>query len=520
MRRTLWLVLFCLVAAPALADAWRGDGRLRGTVLTADGQPAVGATVRVNQEDLPTSGPPPTSTDARGRWSINGLAPGRWQIAIDASGHIVSRGIVAVQPDGSSTPIEVRLRSLDEVSPIATEGNPTTIVEWIDKGNSFLRDGRYAEARAEYQLALGALPWQQHADLLQAVARTYYREGERELALETMRRALMVEPSNEELRGLLARVYEAMGRGDEAQAVLDALPSEPTEPPASTPPADTEEEEAPEAPAWSLRPVLDPEAHRPGRYRLKLTGRSSLGTLDQYAERYGTTVDEIRANDPEACAYAIEDEVFEVFVPPGYSEASPHALFVWVSPTPFGGTEREELHKVMSEHGVLWIGADDAGNARARWDRTGLALDAAEAMRELYNIDAERVWVGGYSGGGRVASGLVTLYPEMFRGGLFVMGCDFYQNLPVADRPGASWPAAFDEPTSKSLRALRRDGRYVIVTGSRDFNVSRCRTVYEAYLDQDFRHVLFLEVPDMSHYDPVPAEWWDRAFAFLGAEGN
>jgi tetratricopeptide (TPR) repeat protein len=519
MRRLLGLVLLCLAPALVVAQDWRGEGRLRGLVLTAEGAPAVGAVVTVHRENEPGAGPPPVNTDAKGRWSVNGLAMGLWEITIDASGHIVSSGRVGVQPSSSSQSVEVRLRSLEEVSPYSTEGVPTAILGWIDKGNSYLRDGRYAEAREEYLLALNALPWEQHAELLQAIARTHYREGERELALETMHRALMVEPTNEELRGLLVRVYGAMDRADETQAILDALPEEPTEPPPSIPAAD-ESEEPSEPPAWTLRPVLDAEAHRAGRYRLRLANRSPLGSLDEYADRYGIEVDEIRSNDDDAGSYRIEDETFEVFVPPGYASDTPHTLFVWVSPTPFGGTEREEFQKVLSDRDMIWIGANNGGNERSRWDRTSLALDAAAAMLDLYNIDAERVWVGGYSGGGRVSGGLVTLYPEVFRGGLFVMGCDFYRDLPVADHPGAVWPAAFREPNSKTLRTLRRERRYVILTGTRDFNVSKSRTVHQAYLDQDFRHVQLLVVPGMSHYDPVPAEWWQRAFAFLAGEDD
>ena len=44
--------------------------------------------------------------------------------------------------------------------------------------------------------------------------------------------------------------------------------------------------------------------------------------------------------------------------------------------------------------------------------------------------------------------------------------------------------------------------------------------MHQAYLDQDFRTVQLLVVPGMSHYDPVPAEWWQRAFAFLEGEGG
>jgi poly(3-hydroxybutyrate) depolymerase len=43
-------------------------------------------------------------------------------------------------------------------------------------------------------------------------------------------------------------------------------------------------------------------------------------------------------------------------------------------------------------------------------------------MRQLYSIDEQRVYASGYSGGGRITSGLALLYPEVFGGGFSVYG--------------------------------------------------------------------------------------------------
>ena len=510
VRRSPWWLV--LVPALALAQDWHGDGRVYGRVLAADGSAAAGAVVRL-QLDAGPSGPPALETDEKGRFSVAGLAPGSWTISIDLVGHIVSRGRIRVA-EGGAAPVEVRLRSLDEVSPFASEGDASAIGEWIDKGNSFLRDGRAGEARAEYERALGELPWREHAAVLQGVARTYYVEGKVSEALETIQRALSIEPRNEELRGLARGLYEALGRAGDAQAFLDALAEEPREPaPPAKPEATAEEQPAPSRPE---RALLPPEPHRTGRFRMRLDRRSALSSLEEYTRRYGVTIEDVRSGDPAAGSYEIGGETFEVYVPASYDPSAAHGLLVWVSPTPFGGTERPEIQKLLDERGVLWIGANRSGNERSRWDRTGLALDAAEAMRSLYHVDPARVWAGGYSGGGRVASGLALLWPEVFRGGVFVMGCDFYRDLPVTYVPGASWPASFRAPSAKTLRALRTESRFVIFTGSRDFNLSRSRSVYGAYLDQDFRNVILLEAPGISHYDAVPVEWWSRALDFLG----
>ena len=433
LRRT---VLAALIASSSLlvAQDWHGDERVRGRVRGADGSPAAGARILLRLAPG-TAGPPEAVTDVEGRFKIARIAPGAWSIAIDHAAHVVSRGRVAVRA-GVSEPIEIRLRSLEEVPPMGLEGGEAILAEWIDRGDSLLRDGRVAAAREAYGRALAALPWR-------------------------------------DLEPVLDRLYGAAGRASDARAELEALAAEPA------PPAETPQPLA--QPAWPERPLVPAEAHRTGRFRMP---------------------------DPRRAG-----ESFEVYVPEAYAAGEPHGALVWISPGPFGGTERREIWKLLDERRVIWIGANRSGNDRSPSDRAALALDAAALVQELYDVDRARVWVGGYSGGGRVASGLALLSPDVFRGGLFVMGCDFYRDVPVPFAPGSTWRAALREPPR--LRELRREHRFVLLTGFRDFNVSQCRAVAEAFAREGFRHAVLLEAPALSHYDPVPEAWWGRALSFL-----
>ena len=118
-----------------------------------------------------------------------------------------------------------------------------------------------------------------------------------------------------------------------------------------------------------------------------------------------------------------------------------------------------------------------SGNTRLPWNRVGLALDAAYNAARYYEIDPERVYVGGYSGGGRIATALTLFYPEVFRGGLFVYGVDFYRRISVPDRPGSDWLPWFPVPPKATLSQLRDDSRLVLLTGDRDFNRLQTETV-------------------------------------------
>jgi hypothetical protein len=181
---------------------------------------------------------------------------------------------------------------------------------------------------------------------------------------------------------------------------------------------EAEREGRPEPPPE--RPLLPPEPHREGRYRTAFTERSPLSDPGVVFGRHGGTAEDVRDTDPSLGHYDLAQETFEVYVPEGYEpagDAAPsYGLLVWVSPTSFGGVERPDLQAALDAERLLWVGANGAGNPRFTWNRVGLALDAAHAMAALYDLDPERIYAAGYSGGGRIASALGMLFPEVFRG--------------------------------------------------------------------------------------------------------
>ena len=202
-------------------------------------------------------------------------------------------------------------------------------------------------------------------------------------------------------------------------------------------------------------------------------------------------------------------------MPESYGEGEPHGLLIWISPTPYGGFRNPEFERVLAEHKLIWIGAHNSGNRRWGWYRVGLALDAVHNARRLYSIDKSRVYAAGYSGGGRVASQLSMLYPVVFTGGFFVYGCDFYERIPVPDRPGALWPARFPPPSSMTLERLQSSSRFVLLTGERDFNRSQTKQIYKRMQAAGFEHLTYIQIPKADHYFGLPPEWLEKALAAL-----
>ena len=249
-----------------------------------------------------------------------------------------------------------------------------------------------------------------------------------------------------------------------------------------------------------------------------LPERSPLSKLEALARRTGVSRQEIDG-DPHHGRYDLAQETFSLVVPESYAPETPHGLLVWVSPSPIGGASRPDLLRELTRRRLLWAGANNAGNERPRWYRFALALDAAHNLAKLYRIDPERVYVGGYSGGGRVSSVLSVVYPEVFRGGLFMVGCDWFRPLPIPDRPGAHWPVLYPKPPRNDLDLAKSRNRYVFLTTERDFNRIQTREVYHAFEREGFAHATYLEVPGIGHYGPVPTPEWLRALDALDPAG-
>lgn len=508
------IVLALLGEQGLVAQEWKGTGRVAGVVRGADGEPLVDATIILRWMADPEQGPPPTRTDEKGRWAYLGLAPGRFLLTVRAEGHRESHGTIEVR-DGPAPPVEVALQSDAVETPRFSERPGDGVLTWIKAGNSLLAEGEWAAARAEYEKALSQLEGTSRAEVLRAIARTHYMEGAIERSVERLKEAIVLAPEEESGRAIYRSVMQAEGRGEEAERFLarvDAGELRPREPTAL-------EEPGPAGEQGDEPVAVEIEPARTGSFRTGLRQRHPASSLEALAERFGRPADELERAVAAGERYSIETERFAVFVPQGYSvpisRAERWGLVVWVSPTPEGGVPNDATEKVLEERRLLWVGADESGNQRQTSQRIAVALDAAHNMRRYYELDPERIYVAGYSGGGRVATALALLFPQTFRGGLFIYGVDFYRRVPIPDRPGSDWVPWFPPPPKSELERLRSNTRLVLVTGERDFNRLQVETFAERYRDEGFEHVTFIEIPGASHYDWPPQRWLREAFEAL-----
>jgi hypothetical protein len=123
------LLMKGILVGPALAQEWKGHARVDGRVLGEGAAPVAGATIDARHVSGP--GGPRVTSDAEGRFIVDGIASGSWVLEVVVPGYRVRRLDVHLSRDSSWLgPVEVQLEreapppeGPDE--PVATSGDET-----------------------------------------------------------------------------------------------------------------------------------------------------------------------------------------------------------------------------------------------------------------------------------------------------------------------------------------------------------------------------------------------------------
>ena len=112
---------------------------------------------------------------------------------------------------------------------------------------------------------------------------------------------------------------------------------------------------------------------------------------------------------------------------------------------------------VLDKHGMIFVSAAKSGNEEKVLDRRiPLALLGAYNMMQRYSIDPDRIYIGGFSGGARVALRTALAYPDLFRGALLNAGSD-----PIGDNQALL-------PPDDLFAKFQTSSRLVYITGLED----------------------------------------------------
>lgn len=177
-------------------------------------------------------------------------------------------------------------------------------------------------------------------------------------------------------------------------------------------------------------------------------------------------------------------ESFVVYVP-AHAPPQGYALLVFVPPWPEASVPSAWI-STLDRHGMIYVSAANSGNDADVLDRRiPLALLAAQNIMRRYRIDPQRIYIGGFSGGSRVAERIALGYPDLFQGALLMAGSD-----PIGSAQLALPPAPL-------FRQFQDTTRLVYLTGQND----------QFHLDMDSHSQQSLREWCAFDVHTVPAPW-------------
>lgn len=184
--------------------------------------------------------------------------------------------------------------------------------------------------------------------------------------------------------------------------------------------------------------------------------------------------------------YDPKKQSYDLFLPERKDPKKPIPAIIWVSASD-NATGWNVLEKLCKEKGIAYIGVREAGNGVPPPKRVRIVLDCFDDLRRQVPLDPDRTYIGGFSGGARMACAVGFALPEYFGGVI----------------PVCAGGTMRDEPWLRH-RIIDRVSA-ALVTGADDFNRGEVeRWKGTMWKDMGVRTKVWVE-PDYGHSMPPAA---------------
>lgn len=192
---------------------------------------------------------------------------------------------------------------------------------------------------------------------------------------------------------------------------------------------------------------------------------------------------------------ADEEITWKMHVPESYDPSEPAGLMVYISPSDKGYMPRG-WQPVIDERNLIWISADESGNEIAVARRMLFAVLGPSIVKQDYEIDSDRIYLSGFSGGGKVSAVVAIHFANLFRGAIYICGAEKWSESPPPP-----------------LEQMKKN-RYVFLSGDRDFNLDLTRKIYRRYKGANLSGIKLLIMQRTGHQNPN-TKYFRQAVEFL-----
>lgn len=212
-----------------------------------------------------------------------------------------------------------------------------------------------------------------------------------------------------------------------------------------------------------------------------------LQTARSFYEIYDSTYDATPATAPLATllGYAEGSNQGEIYVPTSYIADKPVGFFIYINSDDSAGF-LNIYAQAFNDLYIIGAAPQNVGNNQPDILRISHSLDMMKTVMATYNIDPDRIYIGGHSGGAATASYTSLMYPELFKGvvcnvrSLTTVEHDYFTMAEVVDV------------------AQQYQQRISLSTGPNDFNYQHVLNSAPLWRYHGFPVRLF-DVPGMGH---------------------
>lgn len=188
----------------------------------------------------------------------------------------------------------------------------------------------------------------------------------------------------------------------------------------------------------------------------------------------------------EPILYRPEKVTYYLHLPDGYAAGSPRPFVLAISPSDAGKDMFPPWEKAARRYGFIFACPNRAGNSVRTDIRGQTVMDVLHDARERYKVDPGKIYLAGFSGGARMATGVALKFPGLFAG-LVPMGGIVYNEDPAA------------------LAGLKVSRGVYLYAGEKDFNRAESEQARDIIARASIPVALMIG-PGKAHAKPDPDE--------------
>jgi tetratricopeptide (TPR) repeat protein len=210
------VISFLSLATAARAQDWRGSGRIEGFVQDESGQPIVDATLKAFCTER--AGGTTIKSDKKGHFVLAGVVGCEWAFDIDAAGYEPKKISINLPSESSRlAPVKVPLKKAAGGAAASPELQAAAA-----KADAAYKEGRFADARAEYEKLLALRP-DLAPTIHQQIGFSYVQEKDYPKAVESLEKVLASDPQNAQVRAVAAQAALEGRMVDKGRSLLAGL---------------------------------------------------------------------------------------------------------------------------------------------------------------------------------------------------------------------------------------------------------------------------------------------------------